>query len=306
MFERILLPLDGSQLAEAAVPYAAYLARGLGSEVILLHTCRSEQEPYHHMHQTYLDHVANGIQPQLRKGRPGSVESRVRTETLVGEPAKVICDYVPKNGITMVLMAASGGSGLKTWRLGSVADKVVRAVNVPILLIRTNNGRPLSGKKGLISRILLPLDGSDASALSVPYALELAKKLKTSITLFGMAESAQYYSTHISFIPYSPRMAAEHRRMDAAAERNVRAYLTGVEKSLRKEGARVTHAVTIGIAPAQDILEQEDETNVDLVVMATRGRSPMSRWSFGSNAEKVLRGGRLPLLLIKEGGVARD
>ena len=58
MFERILVPLDGSPPAEVAVSYAACLARGAGSEVILIHACSSAQEPYRHMHQVYLDHVA--------------------------------------------------------------------------------------------------------------------------------------------------------------------------------------------------------------------------------------------------------
>ena len=300
MFERILLPLDGSQIAELAVPYAELLARGLGSEVVLLHTCRSEQEPYRHMYQIYLAQVANRLLSNIRKGRSGSVESRVQVETLVGEPADVICDYVQKNRISMVIMSAFGGSGIKTWMLGSVADKVVRAVNAPTLLIRTKNERPLNGGKRRINRILLPLDGSEVSKQSVPYAVELATELKASITLFGMAEKAAYYSTHISFVPYSTYMGAEYDRMDAAAERNVRAYLTGVEKELRKDGAHVTHAVTLGITPADDILKQADKANADLVVMATRGRSPINRWAFGSVAEKVLRTGELPLLLVKE------
>jgi len=138
------------------------------------------------------------------------------------------------------------------------------------------------------------------SEQSAPYAVELATKLKASITLFGMAEKAAYYSTHISFVPYSMNMEAEYDRMDAAAERNVRTYLIGVEKELRKDGARVTHAVTLGITPADDILKQVDKANADLVVMATRGRSPVNRWAFGSVAEKVLRTGELPLLLVKE------
>ena len=300
MFEKILLPLDGSQSAEVAIPYVEYLVRRLGSEIILLHACRSEQKPYHHMHQIYLDHIASRMQRQIRKGLPSNMELRIRTEILVGEPADVVCDYVVENRITMVVLAAIGGSGIKMWLLGNVADKIVRAVNVPTLIIRAKNVRPLSGKKGSINRILLPLDGSDASKLSVPYALELAKKLKAGITLFGMAENAYYYSTHISFTPYSARTAAEYTRMDAAAERNVRGYLTGVEKELRKEGVRVTHVVTLGIAPARDILEQENKTNADLVVMATRGRSSISGWFFGSVAEKVLRGGELPLLLVKD------
>ena len=301
MFERILLPLDGSQLSEMAVPYAQYFAQRLGSEIILLNTCRSDLKPYQHMHQVYLDHVANRMQRQISKARPKRVLPNIRAEVLVGEPADVICEYVQRQreSITMVVMAAFGGSGLKTWQLGSVADKVVRTINLPTLLVRAKNACLLGDRKKLISRILVPLDGSDASKQSVPYALELAKKSKVGITLFGMVERADYYSTHVSFIPYTERMAEEYARLDIAAQRNARAYLIGVEKELRQEGARVTHAATLGFSPAHDILEQEDKTNADLVVMTTRGSSGINHWAFGSVAEKVLRGGKLPLLLVK-------
>jgi len=305
MFERILLPLDGSQLAEMAVPYAEYFARRLSSEILLLNTCRSDLKHYQHMHQVYLDHVANNMQRRISKARPKRILPSVRTKVLVGEPADVICDHVQSEGINIVVMAAFGGSGLKTWRLGSVADKVVRTINVPTLLVRDKNGRPLGDKKRLISRILAPLDGSDASKVSVPYALELAKKSAASMTLFGMVERADYYSTHVSFIPYTEHMAEEYTRMDVAAEKNARAYLISVERELRKDGARVTHVVTLGFSPAHDILEQEDKTNADLVVMATRGSSGINHWVFGSVAEKVLRGGKLPLLLVREAAQKR-
>ena len=300
MFERILLPLDGSLLAEVAVSYAECLARESGSEVTLIHACSSAQEPYRHMHQVYLDHIAASMQPQIRKGRQKNPEIKVQTVTVVGEPVDVISDYVHNKSVTMVVMAASGGSGIKTWMLGSVADKVVRTVNIPVLLIRGNQAPSLNGKKRLISRILLPLDGSDMSKIAAPYARELAKNLKAKITLFGMAENAQYFSIHVSFIPYNPRMAKAYHRMNLAAERSVRAYLTRVEKELKGEGASVTHRVTIGMSPAHDILEQANKNNVDLLVMATRGRSPAYHWAFGSVAEKVLRGCNLPLLLVKE------
>ncbi len=299
MFERILLPLDGSQLSEMAVPYAEHFARGSSSEIILLNTCRSDLKPYQHMHQAYLDQLANNIQRRIRKTRLKHILPSVRAKVLVGEPADVICDYVQRDGITIIVMAAFGGSGLKTWQLGSVADKVVRTVNVPTLLVRAKNVRPAGDKKKLISRILVTLDGSDASKLSVPYALELAKRPETSITLFGMVERADYYSTHVSFIPYTEHMAEQYARMDVAAEKNAHAYLISVEKELREEGARVTHVVTLGFSPAHDIVEQEDKTNADLLVIATRGSSGKNHWVFGSVAEKVLRGGKLPLLLVK-------
>lgn len=301
MFEKLLLPLDGSSLAEVAVPYVGLLARRLGSEVILLHVCPPGMQPYRHMRQIYLEHVADNLRGIIRRG--GSREkAKVMAKVMVGKPADIISDYVNRNQIPLVVLAAFGGSGRKTWLLGSVADKVVRAVNSPVLLVRSRNGSPSSEKPG-IHRIFLPLDGSEVSKQSVPCAVEFARKFKAGITLFGMAEKAAYYSDYISFVPYSDGMTAEYERMGVVAERTVRHYLTALEKDIRQDGLRISHRVTLGIAPADDILQQADKAGADLVVMATRGRSPLSRWAFGSVAEKVMRGGDLPLLLVKE---ARD
>jgi nucleotide-binding universal stress UspA family protein len=300
MFEKILLPLDGSSLAEVAVPYVGLLARRFGSEVILLHVCPPGLQPYRHMRQIYLEHVADNLRGRIKRGNSrGKAKAMVRAKVLVGKPADVISDYVNRNQIPLVVQAAFGGSGRKTWLLGSVADKVVRAVDSPVLLVRTRNGDSLSEKPG-IRRIFLPLDGSEVSKQSVPCAVELAQKFKASITLFGMAEKAAYFSDYISFVPYSDGMTVEYEKMGVAAEKTVRRYLTALEKDVRQDGLRISHKVTLGIAPADDILKQADKAGADLVVMATRGRSPLSRWAFGSVAEKVMRGGDLPLLLVKE------
>jgi len=285
MFERILLPLDGSQLAEMAVPYAEYFAQKLGSDVTLLNTCRSDLKLYSHMYQVYLDHVADGMRRRIGKARPKSTPPVIETKVMEGEPTAAICDFVKMRGITTIVMAAFGGSGLKTWQLGSVTDK---------------RRSPLREKKGLINRILVPLDGSSASQLSVPYALALARKSGAGIALFGMVERADYYSHHVSFMPHTEYMAKEYARLDVTAKGNARAYLTGIEKKLRREGVRVTHDITLGLSPAREILEQEEKTSADLVVMATRGSSGINRWAFGSVTEKVLRGGKLPLFLVRE------
>ena len=250
MFERILLPLDGSQLAEAAIPYGAELAARLGSELILFHVCAKEHQPFKNMHQLYLREIVNGLERYMEKRFPRCEDWAVCSETIVGEAADAICEYAEKNDIRLIVMAAHGGSGLKYWAVGSVADKVVRAIDIPMLLIRVKEGRPIEGKKRLISRILLSLDGSDTSETAVPYAEELAKRLKASITLYRMAEGR---TLHSDFDEYAASVPVP---VSPSEEKRVRAYLTNIEKDLRQKGISVTHRVTGGIDPAAEILEQ--------------------------------------------------
>ena len=294
MFERILLPLDGSRLAEAAIPYGAELAARLGSELILFHVCAKEHQPFKNMHQLYLREIVNGLERYMEKRFPRCEDWAVRSETVVGEAADAICEYAEKNNIRLIVMAAHGGSGLKYWAVGSVADKVVRAIDIPMLLIRVKEGRTIEGKKRLINRVLLPLDGSDTSEIAVPYAGELAERLKASITLYQMAEERFFPSDFDGSAPLAtnPVLAAEEKR--------VRAYLTGIERILRQKGIPVTHRVTQGVDAAAEILEQGEKTKADLVVMASRGRSKILRWVFGSVAHKILFEGDSPLLLVRK------
>lgn len=293
MFERILLPLDGSRLAEAAIPYGAELAARLGSELILFHVCAREHQPFQSMHQLYLTEAAKGLERHMEKKFPRCEDWVVRTETVVGEPADAICEYAEKNDIRLIVMADHGSSGSKLWTLGSVADKCVRAVKIPVLLIRLKEGRLIEGRKRLISRILVSLDGSGTSETAVTYAAEMAKGLKASITLYRMAEG-KYFPTDDASAPMAvaPILAAE--------EKQARAYLTRIEKALRQRGIPVTHRVTQGVDAAAEILEQGEKIKADIVVMSSRGRSKIARWVFGSVAQKILLEGDLPLLLVRE------
>jgi nucleotide-binding universal stress UspA family protein len=294
MFERILVPLDGSRFAEAAIPYGAELAARLGSELVLLHACAQESQPYKSMHQLYLTEAAKGLERYMEKKFPKCEDWAVRTETVIGEAAGTICEYAEKNDIRLIIMAAQGASGPKPWTLGNVADKCVRAVNIPTLLVRVKEGNPIADKKRLISRILLSLDGSDTSEISLPYAEELAKRLKASITLYRMVEGM---ALHSDFDEYAPLASVP---VSSSEEKRVRTYLIEIEKDLRQKDISVTHRITGGVDPAAEILEQEKKARADLVVMASRGRSPITRWVFGSVAQKVLLDGDLPLLLIRK------
>lgn len=293
MYEKILVTLDGSRLAEVALPYAGELAGRLGSEVVLLNVCRLEHQPFTNMVEIYLREMAGTMQRSIKKRFPRCKDYSVSAEVIPGEPSDVIYDYVEKNDVKLVVMATHGGSGPRVWMLGSVVDKVVRAVNIPILVVRAIRGRPVFDRKSLINRILVPLDGSDAGKVTIPYAAELAKGLKASITLFGMAQKVM--STPVNYGDVRRFM-----QIEKAEDKRIRAFLTAVEAQLRGDGIHVRHVVTVGENAATEIREQGEKVEADLVVMATRGRSAIGRWFLGSVAEAVLLEGDLPVLMMRK------
>jgi nucleotide-binding universal stress UspA family protein len=279
MLQKILLPLDGSELAETAIPYVRDLAGQLEAEVYLLYACPLEHQADLGMHQTYLNKVAENLKQKINENWQPGKEPKIQAEAIPGDPVEVIFDYVKQKSISMVALTSHGTSGLKAWAMGSVADKVVRGVGIPTLLIRIKEGRSISEKKGLIQKILLPVDTSDASKLSVPYAVELATKLKASITLFSMAPSI--YAQNMTGMEMGVGFNGE--AIDASMEKYTDEYLQSIENEIRKAGVEVTHTSFVSINAAQEILEMEKKIQPDLVVMATRGRSNIARWVLGSD-----------------------
>jgi nucleotide-binding universal stress UspA family protein len=297
MFEKILVPLDGSELSEIALPYAEELAGRLDSAVTLLHVCKPVHEGYQHMHRIYLGNRMTEFEHYVKRHFPKSTAS-VKGENKSGpQPEVVIGDYVQANNIGMIVMATHGASGLKTIVLGSVADKVVRSVPVPTLLIRTKPPEEAENRRKLVNRILVPLDGSEASKEAIPYAEDLARKLKASIHLFRMTRSSYSYA---GLEGMAGTVSVDLTRIDRAEEKRIHEYLGEVADELRKKDIPVTYSTVLSVDPGFEIIELCGKVDADLVVMSTRGRSPLARWMIGSTAEKVLREGQTPLLLIRQ------
>ena len=296
MIQKILLPLDGSELAETAIPYVRDLAGQLQAEVYLLYACPPDQQSELGMHQTYLIKAAESLKQKIKANWQPRQEPKITAQVIIGDPIQVISDHVKQNAISMVALTSHGTSGFKARVMGSTADRVVREVGIPTLLVRIKEANTIPQQKGLIQKILLPLDASGASKIAVPYAVELASKLKASITLFSMAPSI-YTQAMVST---EMGIGFNGDYIDAATEKYTDEYLQGIENDIHKAGVAVTHSSYISIDAAHEILEIERKIQPDLVIMATRGRSNIARWVFGSVAERVLTEGDRPILMIKE------
>jgi nucleotide-binding universal stress UspA family protein len=298
MFERILLPLDGSEVAEAALPYAEQLAGRLGSEVVLHHVRGDERSLQEHMHQAYLDRLAETVRSNIKKFQTSDAPVKVTTRVEVGDARESICNLVDSSKVDLIIMTAVSASGLKVGRmLGSVADHVCRTVPIPVLLIRPQSVRELAANQPLITRLLIPLDGSQLAALALPTGLELAARLEASITLFQMARMIRLYDDGMA-----SSAGFNYARFDEEEKARVTAEMTALESDVKKKGLEVTSLVISGFDAASEIIEAEKKVNADLTVMSTHGRSGPSRWVLGSVAERVLRHGETPLLLVHASG----
>jgi nucleotide-binding universal stress UspA family protein len=295
----ILVPLDGSALAERALPYVQLLAPALGTHVRLLHAFRTahlaqpigkqaDQPPVGDYAagdwrswpawELPGDGVENYLAAQATKLRAGGL--RVEVASRPGRPATAIVEAAAQAD-TLIAMATHGYQGLKRWSLGSVADEVLHTTHAPLLLVRGGQA-PRD-----IRRILLPLDGSGFARQALPAALDLAIGTGAElIVLQSVAGSVEEY------IAAAPQISA----LRTALGREVTQAYTlrgGLAQS-----AVVTPTVVVGAA-ADAIVEETERRRVDLIVMATHGYQGLKRWRAGSVAEDVLHMTSVPVLLVR-------
>jgi nucleotide-binding universal stress UspA family protein len=274
-YRKVVVPLDGSPLAEVALPYAEELAGKIGSEMVLLSVLPSEEPEEYQNLNAYMEKTVGLTMHQVRKYTEGKGDCTICTATRVGNPAEGILDYVDKGHFCLIVMATHGRSGLGRWAIGSVADKVVRStIKQPLLLIRAKGAHPDVRAKRIFKKALLPLDGSMESEAVIPVVTTIAASLHMGVTLLRVLPKAT------------------HGLADAET------YLHDCCRKLEENGVSSRYKIRIG-APADHIIDLADESACDIVAMSTHSHAVGNLWPLGSIAQKVLLGGNTPLLLVR-------
>ena len=271
--ERIVVPLDGSKLAEIALPYAEELGVRTSRDIVLLSVIENADQTC----RAYLQSIADTTKINANKYSvvPRSNKIEVYITTRDGSPAEAIVDFASKWDHKLIVMATHGRSGIGRWAIGSIADKVVRAAtNSSVMLIRGKKARSDVRQKRLLRTALVPLDGSIPSQAIVPYIIQLATKLELELTIFQVVQQNN------------------HNEVDAES------YLQTQCAELEQQGISANYIVRIG-SPADEIIDLADELAVDLIAMSTRGKNSIAPWTIGSVAQKVLLAGNTPLLLVR-------
>lgn len=287
----IMVPLDGSELAERALPVAEQVATAVHGELVLVRitspvnivplapggmTSEQSAEPIAEARtreaHTYLESVAL---PLRERGL------QVQVVTHAGMAAPAILGLLASFHVGLVVMTTHGRTGMALFAIGSVADQVVRASHVPVLLVR-----PLISDQPCerLERAVVPLDGSDRSEVALGVAVALAGPLVHELTLLRV-------------VPTRNGIAPERAMQEADR------YLADVSRRLAEQmtGQVMVETRVASGDPAEQILRRA-RSNCDLVIMATRGETGTRRWMFGSVADRVLHDSGTPLMLIHPEG----
>jgi nucleotide-binding universal stress UspA family protein len=277
LLNRIVVPLDGSAVAEAVLPELRNLLRQADSEVILV---RSE---YPLVADTYppvvLESSVTAAKSYLRRIEDRLAEEGVRTRTIadLGPAADFILRVARQERATLIALSTHGRSGASRVLMGSIAEQVVRESPVPVLAVRTlsadSSTATPSRERRPIRNVLLPLDRSERSIRALEPASELCRLFGARLILLHVLESEQ------------DRISAE-------------AYLEAVEAKAGSQGVVATSLLESGNV-VDEILDVARFHDADLIAMATHGRRGLSRLLTGSTTEGVLRRGFFPVLVVR-------
>jgi nucleotide-binding universal stress UspA family protein len=303
MYKKMLIPLDGSELAEIVLSYATELAGRLDLEASLLHVCDSSSSDMQFMCSAYIERVAEKVREgsrdvQSMTGASSGIKTvKAMSKVLTGHPAEEIIRYAKEDNVDFILMATHGRSGVRRWVMGSVADKVLRASPVPVWLVRANIPEEIIREEWHNRTMLVPLDGSKLAEEVLPHVESLAEQRgveKMKIVLLRVAEDPFVTADY----PYKD--FEEHvKRTKEQFKQGAETYLEGIQQQLTQSGLKVDFEVLQG-DPADEIIEYAHENLPNLVVMTTHGRSGIGRWEYGSVADKVLHGVSSPIFLVRQ------
>jgi nucleotide-binding universal stress UspA family protein len=314
MFQRILVPLDGSTRAESALPVAVRLAQQSGGSVILLYVAeppvssgkfRAPQAYPHAATEKELAEASAYLQTLAQSAQLSGISSEVHT--LAGGVASTILSATPSLHADLIVMSSHGYTGFKRWALGSVAHKLIPHSPVPVLVLRDGGPVPAT-TAGQPAHVVVPLDGSPLSESALEPAAQLVSALapagQRTVQLLRVVDIPPSYGKFRGMVDayYDSERRAEAKHEDEL-------YLAAVAKrfsegQLGQYQLAVTTTVVIDpdVARAiEQVAEQAAEAHPSsshLIVMATHGRGGLSHWMLGSVAERVLHASRLPLLVV--------
>lgn len=297
ILERILIPLDGSKLSEEVLPFAATLAKGLGSLPVLLNVVDAGQFSsaagvmHGHLIGDLIEHNHQWAEGYLHSVRDRLKEEGVlaTTRVTVGSPAEGIISQADLAGAGLIAMSTHGRSGLARWTMGSVAERVLREAGTPLLLYRATG----KGGAGALGSVLLPLDGSPAAEQAVPLATYFAKTLAIALTVARVVPTTVF--------AFAEDGAAQMVEVLEAAEGEAKEYLGKKSGEFLAEGLQV-HSKVLRGDPASELIELARHLPDCAVVMSTAGRTGLERTVMGSVADRLVRYGHRPVVLVRTVG----
>ena len=297
MFEHILVPLDGSPLAECVLPHTVALAQAFGSRVTLLQAlergpiadrARSVDPLGWHLRKAEAEAYLGGLAARLR-------ELGLRTESrlLEGQAAEQIIEFARDHDVELIVLSSHGRSGLSEWNISSVVQKIILRAYMPAMIVRAY--QPCAGDLGSLRyrRLLVPLDGSQRAECVLPLATALAR-----------FHGSQLLLAHLVCRPEIPRRVPltqeETELVSELTERNRLVAASYLERIRSQLTVDVESRLLVSDNVEMTLHELVEQENIDLLVLSAHGYSGGTKWPYGSLVINFIAYGTTPLLIMQD------
>jgi nucleotide-binding universal stress UspA family protein len=298
MLQRILVPLDGSQLAETALPHALASAQATAAQLILIHVLPN------HGNEGGGAHAVDPLDWRLRtlersrylqdKARQlAEAGADVQTELLLGEAAERIVEFADERAVDLIVMSSHGQSGLSPWNVSSVVQKVILTTNRSVMIIPAYHAQNASLDQLRYRRIVAPLDGSRRAECVLPVVQALAGAHEARVDVVTMVARPEM----LRRTPLSAEDAA-------LADRLVALNRTEAEKYLEQMATRIEGDTRSHVLVSEDVIDDlyrfVEEQEADVLIFSAHGSSGNGNRRYGSLVTSFIAYGNKPLLIVQD------
>lgn len=312
MFQRIIVPLDGSERARQALPVAARIARNSGGSLLLFSVLHL---PVNLTWQMETGLIQEDGRRALRKEWETELAAlacsedlkgiEVTTEVVEDLPARAILEKAQASQANLIVMCSHGRSGITRWALGSVAQKVSRHSPVPVLILHAGWPMTLPPRGIRPLRVLVALDGSSLAENALLPAARLSELLSAPLPgALRLVRSLPFSSD----FDYGQDDA--FARAGRQARQEAQTYLQGIQQRIASQAnVHVACSIASSLDTAETLISIAERgegsglsgitESSDMIALTTHGRSGLARWVMGSIPERILGATRLPLLIIR-------
>ena len=301
MINHLLVPLDGSSLAECVLPHVVAIAPVSNARVTLLHVMQQPQagggtdavDPIEwHLQKQNSEKYLDQIVSQLNNSGVLGVERVI----LEGNPANSVIEYARANSVDLIVLSTHGQSGLSGWNVSSVVQKILLRSHKSILLVRAYIQSSGALTKVRYKRLFLGMDGSPRSEFVLPFAIGLAEFHKSQLILETVIEKPH----SITRFPLSKE---DEELVNKLVEKNYQSasrYLEQLESQFSQKELELKTHVSVGDNAITVLHDMAEESNADLVLLAAHGYSGEKRWPYGSVTTSFIAYGNTSLLILQD------
>jgi nucleotide-binding universal stress UspA family protein len=297
MLAHVLVPLDGSQVAECVLPHVVALAAPFKAQVSLLQVLERSLPTGTRFPIDPLDWQLLKVEADsylgLMKNRLEKHEVSAQKNLLEGNPAERIVEFVRNNHADMVILSSHGYHGRGYWNISDIAQQILQQIPTSMMIIRAGRQAATETDKVHYRRILVPLDGSWRAESALPMAVSLAQAHEAELLLVHVVSKPEMARR----LPLTVEDAELINRVVERNQAEGQKYLDEIQSKLPgNPQTRLLVSDNVMVA-LQSLVQQEQ---IDLVILCAHGYSGEAKWGFGSVTGRFITYGTTPVLIVQD------